>query len=72
MLKLMLHMAFSFRGYGALVGYFVNHPLYTPPSTFYLLLSFFFQSCSDILVLLLLFNQKLYKVWENLDQGHVK
>ena len=23
---------FFYRGYGVLVGYFVNHPLYTPPS----------------------------------------
>ena len=25
-------IVFFYRGYGVLVGYFVNHPLYTPPS----------------------------------------
>ena len=27
-----VHLSFCYRGYGVLVGYFVNHPLYTSPS----------------------------------------
>ena len=29
---LSLSICLFFRAYGVLVGYFVNHPLYTPPS----------------------------------------
>lgn len=39
MLRLLLWI--FLRGYGALVGYFVNHPLYTPPSKFCLQTNFF-------------------------------
>ena len=32
-------LSLFYRGYGGLVGYFVNHPLYTPPSKLTLKLS---------------------------------
>lgn len=32
LLSLSINLSFFDRGYGVLVGYFVNHPLYTPPS----------------------------------------
>ena len=36
---LSLSICLFYRGYGVLVGYFVNHPLYTPPSKLTLKLS---------------------------------